>query len=53
MMHRVCAYCKKSLGWQMGPDGMTTHGVCDDCLTIELAKIKKEEGNGRNNASQG
>jgi hypothetical protein len=55
MLKVVCAWCKRDMGEKMGPDGMTTHVICRNCMEVELAKFAKEKevGNGRVNASQG
>lgn len=31
MMKVVCAWCGKDMGEKMGPDGLTTHGMCKRC----------------------
>lgn len=32
MMQVICANCGKSLGEQMGPDELTSHGLCSVCM---------------------
>jgi hypothetical protein len=38
MMNVVCAWCKAEMGVKPGPDGKTSHGMCDRCQ----AKINAE-----------
>jgi hypothetical protein len=38
---RVCAWCQKSMGAVPGQGG-TTHGICPECLTRELADLPSE-----------
>lgn len=39
-MKAECAWCGKELGLRPGPDGQTTHGICDDCRKKLLAGAK-------------
>lgn len=44
-MQIVCAYCGKSMGEKPGKG--TSHGICEPCLQVELAKVeaaKKTKG---------
>ncbi len=43
MMKVVCAWCKRDMGEKMGPDELTTHGICKDCLEKELVKSHRRE----------
>lgn len=27
----ICAWCSRDMGEKMGPDDLTTHGICDAC----------------------
>lgn len=42
-VRRVCAYCKKTMGWKQFPAGTPlgteTHGICPDCVEGLLAQI--------------
>ena len=60
-MTRICAYCKNYMG-QKEPfeDNEFTHGVCNDCLKIEIEKIeikiseiKKRVGHNEKNTDVG
>lgn len=31
-MKVVCAWCLRDMGEKMGPDNLTTHGICGPCL---------------------
>lgn len=32
MMKVVCSWCHREMGEKMGPDGLTTHGICKTCF---------------------
>lgn len=36
-MRVTCAWCSRDMGEKMGPDDLTTHGICDSCA----AQIRK------------
>jgi len=39
-MTRICAWCKKILGIvEGGNPGDITHGICEECVAIEYAKL--------------
>ncbi len=42
-MDVVCAWCGKSMGVKPGPPGVpgTTHGICDECLEIQLEEVRR------------
>lgn len=45
-MKKWCAYhpmnfgCQRFLGEVEGPDDQDTHGICEECLEIEITKMK-------------
>ena len=42
-MKQVCAWCLKDLGGnQENPDEPDSHGICEECMKKELAKLEKE-----------
>jgi ribosomal protein S27E len=39
-MRVVCAWCGKVLGEKPGPAADVSHGICEDCLDLELQDIR-------------
>lgn len=37
MLKVVCAYCRRDMGFKMGPHGVT-HGMCNECYKRETMK---------------
>jgi hypothetical protein len=47
MMKVVCSWCERSMGEKMGPDGITTHGICAACQKMIDTGTKVCEVHGR------
>jgi hypothetical protein len=41
-MHQVCCVCGTEYGVKPPFDDRVTHGLCRNCLPVELKRIKKE-----------
>jgi len=44
-MKVICAWCKKDLGTEEGPEDQISHGMCDECkvqFDEDLKKLKEE-----------
>jgi len=44
-MKVICAWCKKDLGTEEGPEDQISHGMCDECKKKwdeDLKKLKEE-----------
>lgn len=40
-MRIVCGWCEMDLGWRQGPEGETTHGICQACKDREMANLAR------------
>ena len=47
MMETICCYCLKEQG--IPPKAGDSHGICDRHYEIEMAKMDKEERDGKEN----
>lgn len=39
-MKKICAWCKKDMGTTLGPENMTTHGICPACANTLRQDLK-------------
>lgn len=36
-MQRICAWCDKPMGFKEGPANEVSHGICEECLVVQMA----------------
>ena len=35
-MTKICGWCDKPMGFKEGPIDKVTHGICEECLVVQM-----------------